>query len=33
MSDVVGLVLPFFGFIFIGLLVARTTRQPLEAIG
>ncbi len=33
MSDVVGLVLPFFGLIFIGFLVARITRQPLEALG
>ena len=33
MSDVVGLVLPFFGLIFIGFVVARVTRQPLEALG
>lgn len=33
MSDVVGLVLPFFGLIFIGFVVARITRQPLEALG
>ena len=33
MSDVIGLVLPFFGMIFIGFLVARITRQPLEALG
>lgn len=33
MSDVIGLVLPFFGLIFIGFLVARITRQPLEALG
>lgn len=33
MSDIVGLVLPFFGLIFIGFLVARITRQPLEALG
>ncbi len=33
MSDVIGLVLPFFGLIFIGFLVARVTRQPLEALG
>ncbi|ESZ31029.1 AEC family transporter [Mesorhizobium sp. L2C067A000] len=32
MSDIVGLVLPFFGLIFIGFLVARMTRQPLEAL-
>jgi len=33
MSDVFGLVLPFFGLIFIGFGVARLTRQPLEALG
>lgn len=33
MSEVVGLVLPFFGLIFIGFLAARITRQPLEALG
>jgi malonate transporter len=33
MFDVIGLVLPFFGLIFIGYLVARITRQPLEALG
>jgi predicted permease len=33
MSDVIGLVLPFFGVIFVGFLVARITRQPLEALG
>ncbi|WP_027036589.1 AEC family transporter [Mesorhizobium ciceri] len=33
MSDVIGLVLPFFGLIFVGFLVARITRQPLEALG
>ena len=33
MSDVIGLVLPFFGMIFVGFLVARLTRQPLEALG
>ncbi len=33
MSDVVGLVLPFFGLIFMGFLVARITRQPIEALG
>lgn len=33
MSDVIGLVLPFFGLIFLGFLVARITRQPLEALG
>jgi malonate transporter len=33
MSSVVGLVLPFFGMIFLGYAVARITRQPLEALG
>lgn len=33
MSDVIGLVLPFFGLIFAGFFVARITRQPLEALG
>jgi len=33
MYDVFGLVLPFFGLIFLGYLVARLTRQPLEALG
>ncbi len=33
MSDVIGLVLPFFGLIFLGFLVARITRAPLEALG
>ncbi|KQZ13638.1 MULTISPECIES: AEC family transporter [unclassified Mesorhizobium] len=33
MSDVFGLVLPFFGLIFIGFVVARIARQPLEALG
>ncbi len=33
MSDVIGLVLPFFGLIFLGFLVARITRQPVEALG
>ncbi len=33
MSDIAGLVLPFFGLIFIGSAVARITRQPLEALG
>ena len=33
MSDVIGLVLPFFGLIFIGFIVARITREPLEALG
>ena len=33
MTDVIGLVLPFFGLIFMGFLVARIARQPLEALG
>lgn len=33
MSEVIGLVLPFFGLIFLGFLVARLTKQPLEALG
>ncbi|MFU0503724.1 AEC family transporter [Pseudaminobacter sp. NGMCC 1.201702] len=33
MSEIVGLVLPFFGLIFLGFFVARITRQPLEALG
>lgn len=33
MSDVFGLVLPFFGLIFLGFFVARITRQPVEALG
>lgn len=33
MSDVIGLVLPFFGLIFLGYFVARITRQPVEALG
>jgi predicted permease len=33
MSNVVGLVLPFFGMIFLGYVIARITRQPVEALG
>ncbi len=33
MSNIIGLVLPFFGMIFLGFAVARITRQPLEALG
>jgi len=33
MSDVIGLVLPFFGLIFLGFALARLTRQPIEALG
>jgi predicted permease len=33
MYDVIGLVIPFFGLILVGYVVARLTRQPLEALG
>ncbi|NLR96023.1 AEC family transporter [Rhizobium sp. P38BS-XIX] len=33
MSDIVGLLLPFFGLILIGYIAARVTRQPAEALG
>jgi predicted permease len=33
MSDVFGLVLPFFGLIFVGYVMARIVRQPIEALG
>jgi predicted permease len=33
MADIIGLVLPFFGMIFLGALTARITRQPIEAMG
>lgn len=33
MVDIVGLVLPFFGMIFVGALAARLARLPLEALG
>lgn len=33
MGDVLNLVLPFFGLIFIGWCVALVTRQPMEALG
>ena len=33
MSNIIGLVLPFFGMIFLGYAVARITRQPVEALG
>ena len=33
MTDIIGLVLPFFGMIFLGAVAARITRQPLEALG
>lgn len=33
MADIVGLVLPFFGMIFIGAVAAKLARLPLEALG
>lgn len=33
MSEILSLVLPFFGIIFLGYAVARITRQPVEALG
>lgn len=33
MADIIGLVLPFFGMIFLGAVAARITRQPVEALG
>lgn len=33
MGDVLGLVLPFFGLIFIGFAVAKLVQQPVEALG
>jgi predicted permease len=33
MYDVVGLVIPFFGLIFLGFGLARIVRQPLDALG
>jgi len=33
MTDILGLVLPFFGLIFIGFAVARVAGQPLEELG
>ncbi|HTV71344.1 MAG TPA: AEC family transporter [Rhizobiaceae bacterium] len=33
MTEIIGLVLPFFGLIFLGFLVARITKQPLEELG
>jgi predicted permease len=33
MADIIGLVLPFFSMIFLGYVVARITRQPIEALG
>lgn len=33
MTDIVGLLLPFFGLIFIGYGAARITKQPVEAMG
>jgi malonate transporter and related proteins len=33
MADIVGLVIPFFGLIFIGFVLALLVRQPIEALG
>lgn len=33
MTDIIGLVFPFFGLIFLGFAVARITHQPVEALG
>jgi predicted permease len=33
LAEILGLVLPFFGLIFLGFFVARLVRQPLEALG
>ncbi|WP_157015379.1 AEC family transporter [Mesorhizobium xinjiangense] len=33
MTDVLGLVLPFFGLIFLGFFVARIVKRPLDALG
>lgn len=33
MADIIGLVLPYFGLIFLGYAVARFKRQPIEALG
>jgi malonate transporter len=33
LAEILGLVLPFFGLIFLGFVVARLVRQPLEALG
>lgn len=33
MSDLIGLVFPFFGLIFLGFVVARLAGQPLDALG
>lgn len=33
MADIIALLLPFFGLIFIGYLAARVTKQPAEALG
>jgi len=33
MADVIGLVLPFFGLIFLGFVVARITGQPTQELG
>ncbi|TCV64446.1 hypothetical protein EDE05_12359 [Neorhizobium sp. R1-B] len=33
MADIIALLLPFFGLIFIGYLAAKVTKQPAEALG
>jgi malonate transporter len=33
MIDVIGLVIPFFGLIFVGFVAARLVRQPIDALG
>ncbi|PSJ64354.1 AEC family transporter [Kumtagia ephedrae] len=33
MYDVIGLVIPFFGLIFVGFIAARITRRPLDDLG
>ncbi|GMB82627.1 AEC family transporter [Shinella zoogloeoides] len=33
MADIIGLVLPFFGMILLGYVVAKITKQPVEALG
>lgn len=33
MADILGLVLPFFGLIFLGFLVAKVVRLPVDALG
>lgn len=33
MADIIAMLLPFFGLIFIGYLAAKVTKQPAEALG